>query len=256
MNEEDKRSSKQLGLENINASLKEIVSVTRKHLPEDKWAFLYTYSRKSLDEEIARFQIIDDKSVKLLSTVSVIITIFLAMFNWIIEVSKTDFSIYVYITATALFFTLGIAWFFFFGALKLTYTPRMPLNDSIFALVKDNNMPTIHVALYKTCQNAVVMTRSNIDIKAKKLKYGYVATSCSAAILILLITIVLCESQAEQVEPSPQTKEIINMQNDDQNTPEPEEASYEPDLDITAPDLELICNSEDDKYETKESPED
>ncbi|MCG2836983.1 hypothetical protein L6J37_09090 [Photobacterium sp. WH77] len=234
----------------LQPAMDKLVRLASEHWPEDKWAFLYYYSRKSLDEEIDRFQRVDDKSIKLLSSVSVIITIFVALFKWVVEDSKVSFSPYVYCVAISLFSALGIAWFFFFKALKLQLTPRMPLDDSIFMLVKEKNMATIHVALYKSCQNAVNKSRDIVEGKAKKLQYGYKATSFSAVFLIIFVAMVSFESITYSYGHI-KTKESTVMPDDNPKNPVPEPSSNEPDLDVTAPDIQMVTNSDDTPLETK-----
>lgn len=223
------------------------------NLTEDKWAFLYSYSRKSLDEEIARFQKIDEKSVKLLSSVSIIISIFIALFKWVVEDSKIAFSPYVYCVAILLFAALSTAWFFFFKALKLQLTPRMPLNDPIFTLVKDNNMATIHVALYKSCQKAVNISRENIEGKAKKLQHGYTATSFAAIFLVIFIVMVSFELMVypHSIESIP-TMESTVMPDNNQQDSSPEPTGNKPDLDVTAPDIQMVTNNDDTPLKTKD----
>lgn len=234
----------------LKQPLEKLVNLAGDHWPDDKWAFLYSYARKSLDEEIERFQRIDDKSVKLLSSVSVIITIFVALFKWVIEDSNADFSLYVYIVGIALFGALGVSWFFFFNALKLQLTPRMPLDDKIFSLVKDKNMATIHVALYKSCQNAVEVSRRNVEKKAKKLQHGYTATSFSALFLVAFIAMVSYESSVSENNQYIK-KECILMPDNEESKPYQTPSSNEPDLDVTAPDLQLVTNSDDTPLNTK-----
>lgn len=236
----------------LQPTMDKLVNLAAENWPEDKWAFLYYYSRKSLDEEIDRFQRIDDKSVKLLSSVSVIITIFIALFKWVIEDSKVEFSPCVYFVAISLFAALGIAWFFFFNALKLQLTPRMPLDDSIFTLVKEKNMATIHVALYKSCQDAAEISRDNVEVKARKLQHGYTATSFAAAFIIIFITMISFESIAH-LNNIKQTIESATMPENNQQNPAPEPTSNEPDLDVTAPEIQLVTNSDDTPLETKGS---
>lgn len=219
--------------------------------PEDKWSFLYHYARKSLDEEIARFQRIDDKSVKLLSSVSIIITIFLALFKWVINDNNVDFSIYIYIISIAIFASLCFSWYFFFQALKLKLAPRMPLNDEIFNLVKDKNMATIYVALYKSCQNAVKDSFIVIEDKAKQLKFGYTATSIAGFLLILFVLMISFETVRFKSEEINKRKESISMTSE--KIENNQSSTNDPDLDITAPEYRLVTNDDKTPLETKDT---
>ncbi|MBL0710687.1 MAG: hypothetical protein JJV99_06720 [Colwellia sp.] len=215
--------------------------------PEDKWSFLYHYARKSLDEEISRFQRIDDKSVKLLSSVSIIITIFLALFKWILEDSNVEFSLYIYIVSILIFLSLSFSWHFFFKALKLRLAPRMPLNDEIFKLVQEKNMATIHVALYKSCQKAVKESFDVIEDKADKLKKGYAATSIAGFLLILFVSMLSYETVSSNLSPNTNGNTIMPSEENSNN----QNSTNDPDLDITAPDHQLVTNDDKTPLETK-----
>ncbi len=227
----------------LKAPLEKIANIAEDNLPQDKWEFLYSYARKSLDEEISRFQVIDDKSIKLLSSVSIMITIFLALVKWVFEDSLQEYTLYVYVLVALVFISLSFAWFYFFSALKLRLTPRMPLNESIFDLVKKQNIATIHVALYKSCQSAVDESMKNVEEKASKLDSGYKATSLAALFLVLTIAMVSFESAKPSIlEVNLTKKESLTMSKDEQPK-ETKPSGNEPDLDITAPDVTYVRNS-------------
>lgn len=240
---------------NKEHQLKDPIADIAKKLdkPEDKWSFLYHYARKSLDEEISRFQRIDDKSVKLLSSISIIITVFLALFKWVIEDSNVNFTIYVYVISSFIFISLSIAWYYFFKALKLQLAPRMPLNDEIFDLVKKQNMASIHVALFKSCKTAVEESFIVIELKAKQLKKGYVSTSVAALLLVVFVAMISFETIKGKENTTIQNnlKEHIIMSNKDENEQEPS-TTNDPDLDITAPDIQFVTNDDKTPLETKD----
>jgi len=224
--------------------IERLVDSADENWPENKWSFLYSYARKALDEEIDRFKRMDEKSVKLLSSVSIIITIFIALFKWVVDDNELNYSYYLYIISFLLFTSLCTAWFFFFSALKLQLTPRMPLDDSIFSLVKEKNMASIHVALYKACQNALNLSRDAVEGKAKKLKRGYTATSFAAVFLVVFIAMILFESKVE-ISTNIQTTEEIKMPDNEQKNEAPQQTGNEPDLDITAPEIVFVTDSAD-----------
>lgn len=236
----------------LKASLDSIATTLDK--PEDKWSFLYHYARKSLDEEISRFQRIDDKSVKLLSSISIVITVFLALFKWVVEDSNVNFSSYVYVVASLIFIALSGAWYYFFTALKLQLAPRMPINDEIFNLVKEKNMASIHVALYKSCKTAVEKSFDVIEKKAEQLKKGYLCTSVAASILVLFVAMLSFETIAMHKKPPYQPDEKVNVSMPNENNTNDQQAdnTNEPDLDITAPDIQFVTNDNKTPIETKD----
>ncbi len=205
--------------------LTQIRELASANWPEDKWSFLYAYSRKCLDEEIARFQIIDDKSVKLLSSISIIITIFLALMKWVLD-SKTDFTIYIYIISTITFISFSVSWFYFFSALKLKSSPRMPLDTSVFDLVNTNGMEAIHKTLYKTAKEILHETSRITEEKAKKLRHGFTSTSLAAATLFLLVFMVSYETINSTQHAKKQDSVMSESENNDkQSTTEQQQQS-------------------------------
>ncbi|MEZ8256128.1 hypothetical protein AB4406_23105 [Vibrio splendidus] len=228
----------------LKAPLEKIAKIAEKNLPQDKLDFLYTYARKSLDDEIARFQVIDDKSIKLLSSVSIMITIFLALVKWIFEGSVQQYTLYVYVLVTLVFVSLSFAWFYFFSALKLRSTPRMPFDDAIFELIKNKRMDTVHVALCKCCKIAVDESKIDIEEKANKLDSGYKATSFAALFLLLTITIVSFESIKPSIVEDNLTKEENKIMANGNEPEETQESDNGPDWDVTAPEVTYVRNSE------------
>ena len=62
--------------------INDVVIILEKPLPSDKWEFYYHYARKILDEEIQRYQKIDDKAMKFLTSVSTVFAVFSGVISW------------------------------------------------------------------------------------------------------------------------------------------------------------------------------
>jgi len=59
--------------------------ILEENLSPNKWKFYYEYARKSLDEDIQRFQQIDEKAAKFLTLVTAVFAIFSAISPWVFE---------------------------------------------------------------------------------------------------------------------------------------------------------------------------
>ena len=210
---------------------------------EDKWSFLYDYARKAFDDEISRFARLDEKSIKLLTATSFIITAFIALAKWIFsEDQNNHFTIYAYILSGLIFILLCASWMFYFLSLKLTVIPRMPLTEEIFELVRNRNIPTIHVALYKASRNAVDEISLIIRNKSKYLIYGFKCTILAGLMLVLFTGMIVLESgklKSILCGKTTQNKEVIIM-SDKETTQDTtnQQSNNEPDLDVNPPNLQ------------------
>ena len=217
---------------------------------DDNWSFLYNYSRKSFDDEVSRFARLDEKAIKLLTATSVIITAFIALSKWLFSDNQANhFTAYVYILAGLVFILLCISWAFYFISLKLEIIPKMPLTDEVFELVKNKNIATVHVALYKSAKNAVEEISLIINKKSKYLVNGFKCTFIAGLLLVLFVSMIVLESgkfksifcvsyhQYKKEERLMSEKETGQNANSQQNTTN-QQSSNEPDLDINAPNLQ------------------
>ncbi len=212
---------------------------------EDKWSFLYNYSRKAFDDEISRFARLDEKAIKLLTATSVIITAFIALSKWLFSDNQNNhFTIYVYILSGLIFILLCVSWIFYFLSLKLAVIPKMPLTDEVFELIKNKNIATVHVALYKSAKKAVEEISSIINKKSKYLVYGFKCTLIAGLLLVLFVSMIVLESvklKSIFCVANSQRKEerIMSKKETNQNTTN-QQSNNEPDLDINAPNLQYV----------------
>lgn len=143
-----------------------------------KWEFLYQYAVKALDQDIERFHNLDDKISKFITIITIIISVFVATIPFVFKNHVPPKSIYEYLFMILLFFTfiaLCSAWSFLFRALKLTDVPRMPFNDDIISLFKDDkkNTDRILLALSQSCLKAFEKHKEVNKTKVDHLNKAY-----------------------------------------------------------------------------------
>ena len=222
-----------------------IAKALEVNLPPDKWKFFYDYARKSLDEDIARFQIIDEKAGKFLTLISVVLGVFSGIVPWVFEHNFPPSSLLSWALVVVLFLTfiaLVSAWGFLFRTIKIARVPRMSLNDEIDDLFWDEEFPNIYYKLTKACRNALEINREVIDEKGKLIKLAYKDITVSAWLVALGLVLIISLKLSEGMT-------MTNENDKPQETTQSQEAVLQPDRDATPPDIELVLNSEDpDKY--------
>ncbi|EJG1582954.1 hypothetical protein CIF45_RS22195 [Vibrio parahaemolyticus] len=219
----------------MSESLDKLTRLAEKHWPDDKWDMLYQYSMKAFDFEVQRFHKLDEKTMKFVTAISLVITVFLAVFKWVVDESEVEFSQSIYVTSFMVFLSLCGAWACFFKSLRLAMSPSLDLNDKILDLFKSNNIASVRISIFKGCQSAISGRRDTIAKKTKFLNYGYNLTSLSALLLFMLIIFVFFETAlVDKVELEPQTQKETIMCTEQTNNSEPQQpiADDEPNFDI------------------------
>ena len=142
----------------------------------EKHEFLYQYARAAFDDELQRFRNIEDKASKYLNLLSVVIvgyTLMLRLFSEKIFSNPAIISWLIFFSIFLTYLALITSWSFLFRALKFMDMPRLPLDDNFIDSFEPKNLPTIHFALMKACNNALTYARQGNTIKSQLLIKGY-----------------------------------------------------------------------------------
>lgn len=163
-------------------------------MPEDKWKLLYEYARKSLDEDIELFQLIDAKSEKFLTLVSAVFAILATVSGWAFQHLMPPGDLLTWALFLAIIFTfvcLGSSWCLLFRAIKLAKAPRMPLSDEVIELFWKYETPNIYYALTKACRGALRENRKLIDVKGALISKAYTDISLSAVLVAIDVALIV-----------------------------------------------------------------
>jgi uncharacterized membrane protein len=197
-------------IEKLDESLESIAKLAKNNWPDDKWELLHNHALKAFDLEVQRFYRLDDKAMKFITAISLVITIFLAVFKWIVGNDMVVYSAYIYVISFALFASLCISWTNFFSSLRLASSPVLDVSDNMLNLFKTKDIATLRVSIFKGCQKAINDRRDITIKKAKYMNRGYKATILSAILLVILIVSIFGETlyYKNQLQ-NPLTKEVI-----------------------------------------------
>lgn len=212
----------------LKEPLNKLTDLAKENWPDNKWELLYNFSLKVFDFEVQRFHKIDEKATKFITAISIIITIFLALFTWITNSSNINFSFYIYLFSIIVFSVLCISWYFVFQSLRLMPIKSLDLNDSLLKKFDDNNISSLHVSIYKSCKYAVEHRRGITENKTSLLSKGFKAASFAGLILLVLTVAVSVETLIDKY-PFNNEKKEISMSDE---KAEQKENENEPNLDI------------------------
>ena len=166
-------------------------------MSENKYKFLYEYSRKSLDEDLDRFKNIEDKSTKFMGFLTILIVGFSAIIRFASDIFFPPSHLFTWCTLIIIFFTyiaLASAWGHLFMSLRILNVPRMPLDKYVIDMIEKNSLATSYWALSESCKNALEKSENVIENKTKNLQIAYQDIGYSAWLMSLsLIMITVCE---------------------------------------------------------------
>ncbi|HHJ3243442.1 TPA: hypothetical protein ACQJOV_004583 [Vibrio parahaemolyticus] len=216
-------------LEAIKNELNVLNSSAKKNWPDDKWNLLHNHALKAFEFEVQRFHRLDDKSTKFITAISVVITAFSALVNWVSGNETVNFTPYVYILLVLVFIGLSVSWVMFFLCLKMTTTSVLDIEDTMLEDFKNNNIATIRIGIYKGLQNSIKERRASSDKKAKFLNWGYNFTAASGLCMVLLI-IAMSGEVLYQNHSVKQPREVFKMSDPKDNTPQ--DNDDEPNFDV------------------------
>ena len=171
-----------------------IAKALEDNLPTDKWRFFYDYARKSLDEDIARFQIVDRKAFTFLTLVSVVFGILSGVVPWVFDNQFPPKEFLQWILALSIlltFVSLISSWSLLFRTIKLQKAPRMPLNTQIDDMFWDNDLVNIYYMLTKSCRKALDINRELIGEKGRLINLAYRDIALSAWLVAITTTLII-----------------------------------------------------------------
>jgi len=154
-----------------------------------KYQELYTLSKETLNEELDRFNRIDEKASKYLTVLTFLIGIYGFFCNWIIRDllppnSFLDWMLLV--VGGVLFIAVSISWALVFWALRQRTVVKIPLSDEMLKFFHDNRLVDIYYTLAKRNKEALQENRCVTNRKAKILQYGYIAITITICLIFSL----------------------------------------------------------------------
>jgi hypothetical protein len=158
----------------------------------EKYRELFTFSNALLKDEHDRFNRIDEKAVRYLSAVTLLIGVEGSLGKEILSglIPPADLLQWLLLNIAVLSFLMLVAtWFVIFQTLRIAELKTPPLNQQMIDFFDINKEINIYYSLAKANAEAWEVNRQTTDRKAKALYYGYqmiIGTVCLFVIFICL----------------------------------------------------------------------
>lgn len=245
----------------------------------DKYEELYKHSKYVFDEEVIRFGRIEDKAAKFITVVTSLLAVYALtgrqLFGGLLP-AKNGMDLFLITLAALVLVGLLTSWGFAFRALQVQGIKKAPLNNEILSFFHTNELINIFYGMSKQYSASLVHNRKITDLKARHIRRSFrciVATVIFFTLFIVssginaatknmpvgVITVNIkqpCKESSKSKTSAITTetsKEETNMsEKDDEIQPAPKPASpsapatqapERPDLDIVAPDFDVLTES-------------
>jgi len=142
----------------------------------EKYEFIYEYGRAALEEELQRFQNIENKSARYLGLLSVGVvayTVLLRSFSSSIFPPNgfLDYAACVVVGGTYL--AMASSWSFLYRSITFSGMPRLQFDKNFIERCESMDLPTIHLALTRSCAEAIEVAREQNSEKVHLLVMAY-----------------------------------------------------------------------------------
>lgn len=164
------------------------MSDTIKIDEKEKSKFLYEYSKEQFKTELDRFKSTEDKAVKFITLLSVIIVGFTALVintvKYLLDINdliSTSCLISMGITSVLLIISLV----FIFKSITFKTVPRLTLDQNMIDYINYYDISTVYKKLSDHCLVGINSSRETTKSKQKDLANGYKGISISVAFLVV-----------------------------------------------------------------------
>lgn len=142
----------------------------------DKYKALYEYSKDQFSSESERFNRLEDKAVKYLSSITVAVGAYVLLVRWSAHkiIPPNDIvSWLAAISIAATFLIMVSAWSFIFRSLRLQDLKKMPIGSEITEYFKNNNKAVVYLGLAKKYSDAAEAKEIEYNKKLVNVRKGY-----------------------------------------------------------------------------------
>ena len=145
-------------------------------------------SKEVLNEELDRFNRIDEKASKYLTILTFLIGVYGFFCNWIIKDLLPPTSILSWsllVVGGILFIAVSTSWVLIFWVLRQRVVIKIPLDDEMLNFFHDNRLVDIYYTLAKGNKDALKENRAVTGRKARILDYGYKAIAVTICLVFV-----------------------------------------------------------------------
>lgn len=241
----------------------------------NKYEELYKHAKYVFDEEISRFGRVEDKAARFITVVTSLLAVYALagrqLFGDLIPAENYTEKLLLILAALVLVGLLT-SWGFAFQAMHVQGVKKPPLNEKLLSFYNDNALINIYYGMSKQFSASLKHNRAITDLKAQSIKRSF--WSIVATVIFFTLFIIASamnanssspESETTEVVPSRMSEEILSppdnigpnpkedtkmSENGNEGDTQPEaptqpepQTPERPDLDIVAPDFDIVTES-------------
>lgn len=123
----------------------------------DKYAFLYEFTKGAFEGELQRYKNIEEKASKYMGFISILVVAYTAILRFSIGLFFPVDSALKWVAVFLIVFSyisIISAWSLLFRAVRFLEMPRIPCDAQTLEEFKKYSLPTMHLSLSKTCIDA------------------------------------------------------------------------------------------------------
>lgn len=142
----------------------------------EKYKALYEYQKDQFESESVRFNRLEDKAVKYLTSITLAVSAYVLLVRWSVDIIMPPSGFLDWLVVISIVFTivsLASSWSFIFRSIKLQDLMKMPVGNEVTELFHDNERATVYLSLSKRYAEAAMEKERQYNLKLKNVRKGY-----------------------------------------------------------------------------------
>ena len=159
----------------------------------EKYKSLYEYHQDLFSEGRLRFQRLEDKAFKYLTSLTVAFSAYLLLIRSVYSFFKAPydmFSILVFISMAITFYSSCCAWSFIFRAIRLQTLVKMPYGKEIIDTFDKNKRASIYRSMAKKYSDALTRLDDEYEKKLCYVRKGYSEVAFTGWSFLISVTLI------------------------------------------------------------------
>lgn len=159
-------------------------------IDSEKYKTLYEFQKSQFEDERDRYNRLEDKSVKYLTSITIAMTGYILLLRWTLSEVIPPTSLMSWIVVILMLMTLmamASSWSFVFRSIKLQNLIKIQSNDEMINYFKSNKKETVYLGLAKKYGEAIVLINYEYTEKLNNVRKAYSEITISAWLLFASI---------------------------------------------------------------------
>src|SRR5690606_11581321 len=142
----------------------------------EKYKALFEYYKDQFNEGKLRFNRLEDKAFKYLTSITVAFSAYILLVRSIYQKIEPPYdwlAIVVMVSIALTFYASCSAWSFIFRSIKLQALVKLPTGEEVINTFKNNKKATVYLGLSRQYSKALIIMNEEYEKKLKYVRKGY-----------------------------------------------------------------------------------